>query len=104
MSALNAKETIQNLTKKGFKPGIKKDHRCFEFWHENIFITRTFTSHNNQDIDDYLISQMSKQCKVSSSFFKEFAKCNKSKEEYVIELINGGFIEPLASKEENTKK
>lgn len=94
MSVLKAKNTIQNLTKKGFKQVFDRDHRYFEFWHNNVFVTKTFTSHNNKDIDDYLISQMSKQCKVTASFFKEFAKCNKTKEEYVLELINGGHIQP----------
>jgi predicted RNA binding protein YcfA (HicA-like mRNA interferase family) len=97
MSALNSKKTVQNLTNKGFKQvPDKKHHRYFEFWHNGVCVTRTYTSHNNQDINDYLISRMSDQCKVSPVFFKEFAKCNKSEKDYVEELIIRGFI-PVSS-------
>lgn len=85
MASLKGKTTNQNLLKKGF---IKSngDHHYFEFWHNGIFITRTKTSHNDQDIYDSLIGSMAKQCKVSNGFFKDFAKCKKSREDYIKEL------------------
>lgn len=92
MAALNGKTTNQNLLKKGF---IKSngDHNYFEFWYKEKFIVRTKTSHNAQDISDSLISAMSKQCKVGTSFFKEFAKCKKSQEDYINELISNKIIQ-----------
>ncbi len=92
MAALKAKTTNKHLLKKGFKQ-VEGDHHWFEFWHNGIYITRTKTSHNDQDIHDKLISLMSKQCKVSSIFFKQFAKCEKSKEEYIAELITNNIIQ-----------
>ena len=92
MAVLNAKDTNKNLLKKGFAK-YEGDHNYFEFWHNGIFITKTKTSHNNQDIGDSLIGAMSKQCKVSKDFFRQFARCEKSKDDYVAELIATGIIE-----------
>lgn len=92
MAALKGKTTNKNLLNKGFQK-YAGDHNIFEFWHNGVFILKTKTSHNNQDIGDKLIGAMSKQCRVSAPFFKEFAKCTKSKDEYVQELINTGTIE-----------
>ncbi|MFM7357312.1 MAG: hypothetical protein ACKO1T_01935 [Sediminibacterium sp.] len=85
MASLNGRKTNRNLLKKGFQES-NKDHRFFEFWHKGVFITKTKTSHNDQDIYDPLIIAMSKQCKVSKDFFKKFATCEKSKDDYVKEL------------------
>jgi len=91
MAVLNAKDTNKNLLKKGFIK-YEGDHNYFEFWHKGILITRTKTSHNNQDIGDSLIGAMSKQCKVSKEFFKQFARCEQSKDEYVTELKANGIL------------
>lgn len=91
MASLNAKDTESNLLKKGFTK-FQGDHRYFEFIHNGTLITKTKTSHNSQDINDSLISLMSQQCKVTSGFFKAFAKCTKSKDEYIEELKKKGHI------------
>lgn len=85
MAVLNGKKTLKNLLKKGF---IKResDHHVLEFWHDGIMITKTKTSHNGQDINDGLIDAMHKQCRVPKQFFVEFAKCTKSKEDYIKKL------------------
>lgn len=91
MAVLKGKSTNKNLLKKGFleAPG---DHSYFEFWHNGVFITRTRTSRNDQDIDDYLIAAMGKQCKVDKNFFKAFAKCDKSQRDYINELKKNKII------------
>jgi len=91
MAVLSAKDTNKNLLKKGFVK-YEGDHNYFEFYHNDIFITKTKTSHNNQEIGDPLISAMSKQCKVSKDFFKQFARCEKSQEDYVKESKANGII------------
>ena len=91
MAVLKAKDTNKNLLKKGFVK-YEGDHNYFEFWHKGVLTTRTKTSHNNQDIGDALIGAMSKQCKVSKDFFKEFARCEKSKDDYIAQLIESGII------------
>jgi hypothetical protein len=97
MAALKGKTTNRSLLSKGFAeaPG---DHNYFEFWHEGIMVAKTKTSRNDQDIYDGLISAMSKQCKVSSGFFKEFAKCTRSKDDYINELTANGTIIPKEEK------
>ena len=91
MATQKGKTTNKNLLKKGFTK-TEGDHNYFEFWHEGKLITKTKTSHNNQDIYDGLIIVMSKQCKVGKDFFKEFAKCNKSQDDYIDELKNQNII------------
>ena len=91
MASLKGKKTVQSLLKKGFIQS-DNDHHFFEFWHNGVFITKTKTSHNNQDINDHLIKAMSNQCRVDKMFFQEFAKCTKSKQDYIDKLIANGTI------------
>lgn len=91
MASLKGKKTNQSLLKKGFAKA-EGDHHVFEFWHNDIFITKTKTSHNSQDINDYLIKAMSNQCKVDKEFFIEFVRCTKSKDDYIDKLIENGTI------------
>lgn len=91
MAVLKAKTTESNLLKKGFtrSPG---DHRYFEFIIDGVLVSKTKTSHNSQDIGNDLITAMSNQCKMSKPFFKEFAKCTKSKADYIKELKEKKYI------------
>lgn len=91
MAVLDGKNTQKNLLKKGFQLS-ESHHHFFEFWHNGILVTKTKTSHNNQDITSGLISAMSLQCKVSNEFFKKFARCEKSKDDYVAELKKSKII------------
>jgi len=91
MASLQGKKTTQNLLKKGFTK-TEGDHHFFEFWHDGVLVTKTRSSHNNQDINDHLIKAMSIQCKVDKSFFQEFVKCTKSKEDYIKVLMANGTI------------
>lgn len=91
MAVLKAINTKQSLQKKGF---TKDDshHHYFEFWHEGKVIATTYTSHNSEDIDDYLIKAMSKQCLMDKPFFMEFIRCTKSKDDYINLLKSKGEI------------
>jgi len=91
MAALDSKTTQRNLRKKGFidSPG---DHKRLELFINNKFILHTKVSHNNEDIDDYLIKQMSVQCKLDKNQFIELAKCPLSKEEYFKILKTKGHL------------
>jgi hypothetical protein len=91
MASLNAKSTIANFLKKGF---IKSNshHHYYEFWYEDKLIAKTYSSHNNEPINDYLIGSMRRQCNMDKPFFIEFAKCTKSKEDYILLLKKEGLI------------
>ncbi len=83
MAALDSKKTHRNLKKKGFveSPG---DHKYLEFFHENKLVLHTKISHGGKsDLDDYLIKQMSVQCKLDKKQFMDLAKCPLSKDRYL---------------------
>ncbi|WP_158825734.1 hypothetical protein [Mucilaginibacter lacusdianchii] len=92
MASLKTKKAISNFLKKGFTLN-NSHHHYYEFWHEGKLIAQTYTSHSGDTLDDYLIGSMKKQCKMEKNFFIEFAKCTKSKEDYIESLIQKGFID-----------
>lgn len=103
MASLKATKTKQSLIKKGF---IQTDshHHYFEFWHKGKVIATTYTSHNSEEINDYLIKAMSKQCLMDKMFFIEFIKCTKSKEDYIKLLKLKGEIVESSDDESNAAK
>jgi hypothetical protein len=46
-------------------------------------VLHTKLSHNKKYIDDYLIKQMSSQCKLTKNEFMDLANCPFSEEEFV---------------------
>jgi len=76
MPSLKAKKVVANLLKKGFI-NDESHHHYYEFWHNGKLISRTYTSHGGEDINDHLISAMRKQCNMEKDFFVEFVKCTK---------------------------
>jgi len=91
MAVLKATTTKQSLQKKGFTKD-NSHHHYFEFWHDGKVIATTYTSHNNEDIDDHLIKAMSRQCLMDKPFFVEFVKCTKTKDDYISLLKSKGEI------------
>jgi predicted RNA binding protein YcfA (HicA-like mRNA interferase family) len=91
MASLPATKTRQSFIQKGF---IAKEgpHHFYLFYHEGKLIAKTMVSHNDQDIGDKLISKMYKQCKMDKNFFIDFAKCHKSKADYIELLKNNGHL------------
>ncbi len=92
MSTLDPIKTYRNLKKKGFVDSTTKsvDHKFIEFSYNGKYVLHTKLSHNKKDIDDYLIKQMSTQCKLTKNEFMDLANCPLSKEEFVKILeING---------------
>lgn len=86
MAVLDSRKTYNNLKKKGFidADGKSQDHVRVEFWHDGkLTRCRTKLSHNGQEINDYLISQMSKQISLSKKEFIDFAECKLTHSEYI---------------------
>jgi len=93
MAVLNSKKAISNLLQKGFiKENSHHRYRYYEFWHNDKLVARTYSSHNDQELNDYLIKSMAKQCLMSKNFFVEFARCTKSKADYINLLEEQGGI------------
>lgn len=85
MSVLDPKKTYKNLKKKGFIDSTtkSKDHKRLEFYHDGKYVLQTKISHGSSDIENYLIKQMSEQCKLSKAEFMDLANCPMSKKKYL---------------------
>ena len=82
MSVLDPKKTYRNLKKKGFVPS-NGDHKYLKLFHDGKYVLHTKISHGSKDLDNYLIKQMSVQCKLSKNEFIDLATCPLSKEEFL---------------------
>ncbi|WP_146217470.1 hypothetical protein [Chitinophaga sp. S165] len=67
-------------------------HQFLEFWFNGKYILQTFCSHDNQDINDYLIIMMKNQCRLGKDDFLDLANCPLSREGYVTKLVERGII------------
>jgi len=95
MPALDPRKTLNNLKKKGFADAKNKskDHIRLEFWH-NGKLTRAHTkfSHNFQELNDFLIGQMSKQLCLSRRQFIDLSECPLNQKDYQKILKDQGFL------------
>jgi hypothetical protein len=94
MSALDPKKTYRNLKKKGFVDSTNKskDHKRLELFHDEKLVLSTKLSHNNKDLGNYLIKQMSVQCHLDKNEFIDLANCPLSKEDFFDILEKQGLL------------
>ncbi len=95
MSALDPNKTYRNLKKKGFVDAVNKskDHKRLELFFKEKLVLSTKLSHNNKDLGDYLIKQMSVQCHLDKNDFINLANCPLSKEEFLEILEQKGLLQ-----------
>ncbi|MCL2596277.1 MAG: hypothetical protein FWD66_01155 [Paludibacter sp.] len=82
---INKDKAYKSLHKKGFIDSDihSIDHKYLEYYSEGKLVCYTKVSHgSNKDLDDYLIRQMSQQCKLTKQQFSDLVKCPLSKEQY----------------------
>ena len=79
---LSSDKVSKSLKKKGFVEN-KTHHKYYEFFHDGKLILHTKLSHNGQDINDYLISQMKSQCMLDKKNFLDLINCPLSQEDYI---------------------
>ena len=61
-----------------------RKHIVYEvFDDDGTFLGQTHISHSGKDIDDYLLSQMARQLKITMSLFKKIVKCTKGRADYI---------------------
>ena len=93
MAGVTSGKVERALTKKGFvrEPG---DHRFYFLYDEKGKRTsiRTKVSHNQQEINDYLINCMKKQLHLTKSEFLDLVNCPLSRENYLAVLKNSGVL------------
>ena len=94
MAVLDAKKTYRNLKSKGFidAPNKSDDHKYLEFYYDDKLVLYTKISHGEKDLGDFLIKQMSYQCKLSKSEFMDLANCPLSEDEYLKILEDKEFL------------
>jgi hypothetical protein len=85
------------LTFKGFK-SAEGDHTFFIYYAQSgkKSPVRTKTSHGSghKDIADNLVSQMAKQCKLTTKEFRDLVDCPLSRQVYEAKLVEKGFVDP----------
>lgn len=90
--ALDSKKVCKSLIKKGFVEE-QGDHRYFNLIHEGKQILHTKVSHNNQDINEYLIAQMKRQCHLEKKDFLDLINCPLTHDNYIKKLKEKGTIQ-----------
>jgi hypothetical protein len=90
------RETIKgNLQKKGFELKDGGDHLRFIYMSKNGRKTAVNTKMSRgtkyKVINDGLLAQMSKQCKLSKADFLELIDCTLTRDSYEIKLKSQGF-------------
>lgn len=93
---LDGKKAYKNLKKKGFEDSKdhSNDHKYLEFHYKGKMILYTKLSHGSKkDLNNYLIKQMSTQCKLSKQDFADLVNCPLSAEQYIEKLKALGEVE-----------
>jgi hypothetical protein len=87
-------EVEKSLLAKGFR-AKEGDHTYFNYYSKAGKKTAVFTktSHGAREIDDSLLSRMSKQCKLSNKDFGLLIDCPLDRDTYEIKLIAQGAVE-----------
>ena len=95
----SAQQTKQSLLKKGFKVD-ESHHHYLTYYYKGKMVARTRMSHNNQDVNDFLISQMRKQCQLTKNEFIDLINCPLDEKGYIESLKKSGIIEDEAKKDQ----
>ncbi len=88
-------EVEKSLEKKGFERAKGGDHNYFHYHTKAGKKSRVFTktSHGMREIDDSLLGQMARQCRLSRADFDRLIDCPLSRDNYEQKLIMAGVIE-----------
>ena len=91
---LRAKRQVESgLQNKGFRLG-NSHHRFFIYHTQSGEKTavRTRTSQGGNELDDYLLGQMAKQCHLTKVAFLELVDCTLSQASYEKKLIKNNLV------------
>ena len=92
-----AKRAVEaGLLNKGFQS--RDSHHRFFVYHTTKgtkTAVRTKTSQGGSELDDYLLGQMAKQCKLSKVDFLALVDCPMSQSSYEAKLAAQGEISPV---------
>lgn len=90
-------EVEKSLEKKGFQRG-GGDHNFFFYYTKAGKKSRvnTKTSHGAREIDDSLLGQMARQCKLTRQDFDRLIDCPLDRDTYECKLVEAGAVEAPA--------
>jgi len=92
MAAISTKDTLRNLKKKGFVE-VAGDHPYLLYVFGGKGGVYNKGGHGNKkDLDDFLIKQMSVQCRLDKKEFLDLARCPMSKAAYHDRLKQQGLV------------
>lgn len=83
MTVLAVRKVRSALNKKGFVEEGDRDHLFFIFVRDGRKLAKTKISHGASEIDDNLISLMSRQMHISKDKFCDFVECTLSEDGYL---------------------
>lgn len=85
----------RSLTAKGYVGPEPGDHNFFTYYSKSGKKTRVFTkmSHGAKEIDDHILAQMARQCKLSNKDFGLLIDCPLDRDSYELKLIADGHVE-----------
>lgn len=85
------RKILKNLEKKGFVRVREGKHIILKYFLDGEpTLIRTLVSHgtSHRTVSSGLLSQMARQCKLSSEQFKNLIDCNLTKQEYELFVRN----------------
>lgn len=85
----------RSLTAKGYVGPQKGDHNYFTYHSKAGKKTRVFTktSHGAREINDHILSQMAKQCKLTNKDFGRLIDCPLDRDAYEQKLVDQGYVD-----------
>ena len=88
MVRFSCRKVSGSLKKKGFQTTSGK-HVIYTFYYHGVCQSIvTHMSHNNQEIDDCLLGEMSEQLSLSKKEFRELIECTFSEDDLIEKYLN----------------
>ena len=102
MTILCAKDVEHALLAKGFQQEGGK-HRGFRLHVDGQRTgVATHTSHNDQEVNDFLQQMMAKQLNLPKGEFVRLVECTLSGDDYAARMVEGGYVVPASTKPSDT--
>ncbi len=94
MSALQARDVERARLAKGFEQeGGGKSHRVFRLHMDGQRTgVATHTSHNDQEVNDFLQQMMARQLNLPKGEFVRLVECTLGGEDYAAKMVEGGYV------------
>ena len=93
MAIVKRKDLEAALLRKGFRRASNHHNHFWFYYRGRKTRIKTFTSHGKREYDDWLLTQVKKQLRVTKNQLMDLIKCPMSEEEYTQHLIDMGHLQ-----------